>query len=114
MAARRLALGRDALARRQSSEVVVHAAVHRENRVRRNELGFHYPAAFPIMKKCLFTLLATLAVSCNHLLAEGFSQPDAKAQPDLFVWTDTCNVYVLRDGDAAMLINLGDGSVLND
>jgi glyoxylase-like metal-dependent hydrolase (beta-lactamase superfamily II) len=32
---------------------------------------------------------------------------------DLFVWTDTCNVYVLRNGDAAMLIDLGDGSVLD-
>ncbi len=32
--------------------------------------------------------------------------------PDLFIWTDTCNVYVLRDGDAALLIDLGDGSVL--
>jgi len=31
---------------------------------------------------------------------------------DLFVWTDVCNVYVLRDGDAAMLIDVGDGSVL--
>jgi glyoxylase-like metal-dependent hydrolase (beta-lactamase superfamily II) len=33
--------------------------------------------------------------------------------PDLFSWTDTCNVYVLRDGDAALLIDLGDGSVLD-
>ena len=32
--------------------------------------------------------------------------------PNLFVWTDTCNVHVLRDGEAALLINLGDGSVL--
>lgn len=32
---------------------------------------------------------------------------------DLFVWTDTCNVYVLRDGDVALLIGLGDGSVLD-
>ena len=31
---------------------------------------------------------------------------------DVFQWTDTCNVYVLRDGDAALLIDLGDGSVL--
>jgi glyoxylase-like metal-dependent hydrolase (beta-lactamase superfamily II) len=31
---------------------------------------------------------------------------------DLFVWRDTCNVYVLRDGNAALLINLGDGNVL--
>ncbi len=32
--------------------------------------------------------------------------------PDLFAWTDTCNVYVLRDGDVALLVSLGDGSVL--
>jgi len=31
--------------------------------------------------------------------------------PDVFQWTDVCNVYVLRDGDAALLIDLGDGSV---
>lgn len=42
-----------------------------------------------------------------------FRQPDAKAHPNLFVWTDTCNVYVLRDGEAALLIDLGDGSVLD-
>ena len=41
----------------------------------------------------------------------GFRQPDPKSQPDLFVWTDTCNVYVLREGDTALLIDLGDGSV---
>ncbi len=32
---------------------------------------------------------------------------------NVFVWTDTCNVYVFRDGDAALLIDLGDGSVLD-
>src|SRR5687768_16853050 len=45
--------------------------------------------------------------------ATRFTQPDAAAFPDLFVWQDTCNVYVLRDGDAALLIDLGDGSVLD-
>jgi glyoxylase-like metal-dependent hydrolase (beta-lactamase superfamily II) len=59
-----------------------------------------------------FIALAALGLSCGQLAAEGFSQPDARAQPDLFVWADTCNVYVLRDGNAALLINLGDGSVL--
>lgn len=43
----------------------------------------------------------------------GFRQPDPGGHPDLFVWTDTANVYVLRDGDAAVLIDLGDGSVLD-
>ena len=33
--------------------------------------------------------------------------------PDVFRWTDTCNVYVVRDGDAALLVDLGDGSVLD-
>ena len=33
--------------------------------------------------------------------------------PDIFMWSDTCNVFVVRDGDAAMLIDLGDGSVLD-
>jgi glyoxylase-like metal-dependent hydrolase (beta-lactamase superfamily II) len=44
--------------------------------------------------------------------APAFRQPDVKGHPDLFVWTDTCNAYVLRDGDKALLIDLGNGSVL--
>ncbi len=37
---------------------------------------------------------------------------DPVIDPDLFVWTDTCNVYVVRDRQSALLIDLGDGSVL--
>jgi len=33
-------------------------------------------------------------------------------QPNLFVWTDTCNVYVLKSGESALLIDMGNGSVL--
>ena len=32
--------------------------------------------------------------------------------PDLYAWTDTCTVYVLKDGDSALLFDLGDGGVL--
>lgn len=32
---------------------------------------------------------------------------------DLFCWTSTCNTYVLRDGEKAILFDLGDGSVLS-
>ena len=53
-----------------------------------------------------------LSVGPRFGIAGDFSQPNAASLPELFRWTDTCNVYVLRDGDAAMLINLGDGSVL--
>jgi glyoxylase-like metal-dependent hydrolase (beta-lactamase superfamily II) len=38
---------------------------------------------------------------------------DLNFDPDLFVWRDTCNVYVVRDRDTALLIDLGDGSVLD-
>jgi glyoxylase-like metal-dependent hydrolase (beta-lactamase superfamily II) len=33
--------------------------------------------------------------------------------PNIYRWADTCNVYVLREGDKALLIDLGDGSVLD-
>ncbi len=42
-----------------------------------------------------------------------FIQPDPKDFPDLFVWTDTCNVYVIREGNTAILIDFGDGSILD-
>ncbi len=45
--------------------------------------------------------------------AAGFRQPDPVHHPDLYVWTDTCNSYVIREGDSAILIDLGDGSVLD-
>src|SRR5262245_54688414 len=43
----------------------------------------------------------------------GFRRPDPERHPDLYLWTDTCNVYVIRDGESALLIDLGDGSVLD-
>lgn len=43
----------------------------------------------------------------------GFRQPAPKIYPNLFVWTDTCNVYVIRDNDKALLIDLGDGTILD-
>jgi len=33
--------------------------------------------------------------------------------PGIFRWADTCNVYAIKDGSAAILIDLGDGSVLD-
>lgn len=38
--------------------------------------------------------------------------PLQKLLPDLYLFTDTCNVFVLKQGDAALLIDLGDGGVL--
>ena len=33
--------------------------------------------------------------------------------PDIYVWTETCNTYVVRDGDAALLIDPGDAGLLD-
>jgi glyoxylase-like metal-dependent hydrolase (beta-lactamase superfamily II) len=52
--------------------------------------------------------MATLSVA-----AVGFRPVTPTTDADLFVWTDTCNVYVLRADDAALLIDLGDGTVLD-
>ncbi len=30
---------------------------------------------------------------------------------EVLLWRDVCNVYVIRDGDAAMMIDIGDGSI---
>lgn len=58
-------------------------------------------------------VLGFVGIAAVQASAASFAQPAPKTLPDLFVWTDTCNVHVLRDGDAALLINLGDGSVLD-
>ena len=48
-----------------------------------------------------------------HAESSRFEHLKAASGLDLFLWRDTCNVFVLRDGDAAMLIDVGDGSVLD-
>ena len=55
------------------------------------------------MKRILSALFALQSLA----LAE-FQQP----VPGVHLWQDTCNVYVLKYEDAALVINLGDGSVL--
>ena len=56
---------------------------------------------------CVLALFSTVA-------AAGQIRPvSMDSEPNLFVWTDTCNVFVLKDGDAALLIDLGDGGVLD-
>src|SRR4051812_34900098 len=61
----------------------------------------------------IFVACSLLLAAGGDVGAAGFSNRLGRAAPDLLSWTDTCNVYVLRDGDAALLIDLGDGSVLD-
>ncbi|MFO1002039.1 MAG: MBL fold metallo-hydrolase [Planctomycetaceae bacterium] len=69
------------------------------------------PNRIPVV--CMIVLSALLlSIGIPMTAADEFEQPDAEFFPQLFRWTDTCSVYVLRDGDAALLVNLGNGSVL--
>lgn len=67
----------------------------------------------PIQTVCSIALSALLlSINIPIATAQDLHQPDPESFPQLLQWTDNCNVYVLRDGDAAILINLGNGSVL--
>ncbi len=65
------------------------------------------------MKKlpCLMILLWFTSVSIAESLPYGITQPLPGSFPQLFQFTDTCNVYVLKHGTEALLINVGDGQV---
>ena len=56
-----------------------------------------------------FLLVAFLLV---NLATAEFRQPAPKSFPELYAWTDTCNSYIIRDGDSALLFDLGDGGGL--
>ncbi|MEM7478003.1 MAG: MBL fold metallo-hydrolase [Planctomycetota bacterium] len=74
-------------------------------------------AALICLLLSLFSQLAAPVEACNREPSaspsqRGFWQPDSRALPELFAWTDTCNVYLIRQGNEALLVNLGNGSVL--
>ena len=58
-------------------------------------------------------LLPTLGSVPAAEPAKSTIQPASDAWPNVFVYQDTCNVYLLREGDSAILFNLGDGSILD-
>ncbi|QDT64891.1 MBL fold metallo-hydrolase [Calycomorphotria hydatis] len=61
------------------------------------------------------SFLPVLAFAGNSLTTEGLSltQP-VPGFPDLFRYTDTCNAYLIRDGETGLLINVGDAGVLKE
>lgn len=60
---------------------------------------------YPLALACLSWL--TFAQSPDKLPV---AHPD---WPNILLHRDTCNVYVIRDGNAAILVNTGDGTVLD-
>ncbi len=72
------------------------------------------PACFTLLLAFAFSATAAAEFKdTDHAATIRFRQPDARNLPDLFVWTDTCNVHVLRHGRSAILIDFGDGSILD-
>jgi len=69
-------------------------------------------------QKIKMLMLATLVIwitagGLTPAVSSVLKPIDAKQYPHLYQWTDTCHGYVLKHGDANLLIDLGDGSVLN-
>ena len=62
------------------------------------------------------TLLCCFPLNASELetttVDAGSVRSAVDAWPNVLVQRGTCNVYALRDGDSAILINIGDGSVL--
>ena len=67
---------------------------------------------FRLARFCVVSVIAWLAG--HNVLAEpsGFQSLAKFNGGELFLWQDVCNVYVLRAGDAALMIDLGDGTAL--
>src|SRR4051795_2335451 len=68
---------------------------------------------------CIFVLWCCFALPASPAQQPASRQQlkklltlDAAGTSDVYVWTDTANSYIIRDGDTAILIDLGDGSVL--
>ena len=67
------------------------------------------------MRKYFCTFLfchLIIAVYATTGDAGKLKQVDPSIYPNLYQWTDICNVYVLIDGQSALLFDLGDGSVV--
>src|SRR5213075_520553 len=62
------------------------------------------------MRKIVLVMMVLVGLGTAALAAR-LSPVDPRL--GIFVWSDSCNVYVVRDGDAALLIDFGDGSVLD-
>jgi len=60
----------------------------------------------------LYPLLACLISMNSPAYANALEQIAPQAFPELYRLKDTCNVYVLKSGDKALLLDLGSGKVI--
>ena len=64
------------------------------------------------MRSIIFLLLFLLTIPTSAA-DKLFSQPDTSNFPNLYCFADTCHVYILKEGSKSILIDLGDGKVLD-
>ena len=75
----------------------------------------HHLSVFNLMKfvlSLIFLCNIATASSTNNNDTGQLKLVDPAISPNLYLWTDVCNVYVLIEGRSALLIDLGDGSVV--
>ncbi len=70
-------------------------------------------AVVPLFLSCIAVCGAQVAEKAVTKSQQPTLRPASGAWPDVFIYSDTCNVFVLRDGAAAILFNPGDGGVLD-
>ncbi len=66
------------------------------------------------MMGVLFALCLSAAVVADEPVSvdpSQLQQPFPQEFPELYQWTDTCNVWILRDGSRALLIDYGNGRI---
>ena len=71
---------------------------------------------FASHSRCFLAGLAILVLGSTARSEESlpaFRRPLPEAMPNLYQWSDTCNVFVLRDESAAILFDLGTGDILD-
>ena len=70
-----------------------------------------FPSPFSIMLIAACALLgsAPTSASGNGKQFDGFTQ----VSKSIFLFKDTCNVYVVKSGDEAVLIDFGSGRVMD-
>jgi glyoxylase-like metal-dependent hydrolase (beta-lactamase superfamily II) len=63
-----------------------------------------------MLRLLVFSLV--IALLCHRGARAEFRQPAPSAHPSVYVWTGTCNSYVIRADDAALIIDPGDCDML--
>lgn len=63
--------------------------------------------------RTMFLAILVAASLCRPAIAADALEAPVAGLPEIRLHRSTCNAWILRDGDAALLVNLGDGGVID-